>query len=142
MVEAWNRRVSPSPHAELVGDEDPIVGHKTLKNGSHTPLRKREADAIIAAVDKAEEARRTAMPDEQSAIRALFNAHYRLKDFGWRDAIYCPKDGSTFRVIEAGSTGIDTASYHGEWPNGSWWIHDDGDMWPSRPILYKENKHD
>jgi len=53
--------------------------------------------------------------------------------------IYCPKDGTTFNVLEAGSTGIFVAHYEGEWPTGSWWIHDEeyGDLSPSRPILFK-----
>lgn len=41
---------------------------------------------------------------------------------GWREASYCPKDGTHFQAIEAGSTGIHDANYTGEWPNGSWWI--------------------
>ena len=52
------------------------------------------------------------------------------------DAIYCPKDGSVFKVIEFGSTGIFDCHYDGEWPKGRWWTHDGGDLWPSRPVMY------
>ena len=138
-----SKLLAASPPAATEGwvsvptEDDPIVGHKTLRDGSHIPLHRKEADAIIARVNAATERRRVAMPDEQSALQALGNAYQRLRDFDWNDAIYCPKDGSEFFVIEAGSTGIHTAHYQGEWPDGYWLIHDDGDLWPSRPILYK-----
>lgn len=53
------------------------------------------------------------------------------------DAIYCPKDGSTFEIIEVGSTGIFRAHYHGEWPTGGWLAEDGGDLWPSHPCLFR-----
>lgn len=97
---------------------------------------------LIASLEKqiAEaKARRLAlMPTENEAISIFFDAHQRLKELGWQEAIYCPKDGSTFHVIEPGSTGIHVASYQGEWPDGSWWVHcEDGDMCPSHPCLWK-----
>jgi hypothetical protein len=54
------------------------------------------------------------MPTEQDAINVLNSAYERLKEFDWNDPIYCPKDGSSFDVIEAGSTGIHRAHYQGE----------------------------
>ena len=60
-----------------------------------------------------------------------------MKRLGWNDAIYCPKDGSLFLVIEPGSTGRHVAHYDGEWPKGTWWVHEAGDLWPSRPCLFK-----
>jgi hypothetical protein len=119
---------------------DKIVGHKTFQDGygfRHEPLYESEADALIAQCDAADARRKEAMPDEASAIRALFDAYTRLKDLGWNDPVYCPKDGSVFKVIEAGSTGIHDCIYEGTWPTGSWWIISDGDMWPSRPTLFK-----
>ena len=77
------------------------------------------------------------MPTEQDAINAMFSAWLRLKELGWRDACYCPKDGSVFQVIEAGSTGIFDCHYEGEWPKGRWWIHADNDLCPSRPVMFK-----
>lgn len=88
-----------------------------------------------AAVEKI--ARLKHMPTEQDALRTMFAAYQRLKELGWNDAIYCPKDGSSFDVIEPGSTGIHRAHYSGDWPKGSWWVEDAGDLWPSRPILYR-----
>jgi hypothetical protein len=51
--------------------------------------------------------------------------------------MYCPKDGSEFEVLEAGSTGIHRCVYQGEWPTGRYWILADGDMSPSEPVLYR-----
>ena len=77
------------------------------------------------------------LPDEQSALNAMFEAYDRLREFGWREACYCPKDGTPFQAIEAGSTGIFDCTYQGEWPTGSYWIADGGDLWPSTPILFR-----
>lgn len=75
-------------------------------------------------------------PEEAAALNDLFAAYQRLKALGWNDAVYCPKDGTKFAAIEAGSTGVHLADYQGEWPSGGWWVYD-GDIWPSRPILFK-----
>lgn len=82
-------------------------------------------------------ARLREMPTEADALRVMFAAYTRLKELGWREAIYCPKDGSSFDVIEAGSTGVHRCHYQGKWPDGSWWIEEAHDLWPSRPILYR-----
>ncbi len=126
---------------------DDIVGHKTFATDErdeygmpahrHEPLTRAEAELIRASVDAAQAKREQAMPDEQSAIKHMWDGWYRLKDFGWHEASYCPKDGTHFQVIEAGSTGIHDCVYEGEWPKGSYWLHGDGDIWPSRPILFK-----
>lgn len=92
----------------------------------------------MAQVEAATQRRAELMPDEPAAIRMMFEAHQRLKELGWNDAIYCPKDGSEFDVIEPGSTGIHRCHYHGEWPTGKWYIAADGDLWPSRPVLYRK----
>lgn len=114
-----------------------IVGHKTLTDGSHVPLRRDEASALWAACEAAREKRAADMPDEQAALNVMGQAFERLRELGWREAIYCPKDGTPFQVIEPGSTGIHRAHYHGEWPTGGWLIEGDGDLWPSRPCLFK-----
>lgn len=126
--------------SDMTRGDNPIVGHKTWADGSHTPLRKDEADALWASAEAERLKRATDMPTEQDAINAMWSAYQRLKELDWSDAIYCPKDGSTFDVIEVGSTGIHTAHYEGEWPNGHWWIHADGDLCPSRPVLYRRTE--
>lgn len=124
-----------------------IVGHKTIDTGEigaegfpvlrHAPLTRAESEAIIEAID-AECAKRAAdMPDEQAAISVMFQSWLRLRELGWREAMYCPKDGRSFKVIEPGSTGIFDCHYHGEWPTGSYWVSDAHDLWPSHPVLFK-----
>ncbi|MHA0335813.1 hypothetical protein [Sphingomonas aquatilis] len=124
----------------MTEDANPIVGHTTWADGSRTPLRKDEADAIWASAEAEREKRAADMPTEQDAIRALWSAYQRLKELDWNDAMYCPKDGSIFDAIEVGSTGIHSCHYEGQWPNGHWWISEAGDLWPSRPILYRRTE--
>ena len=130
-----------------MGNSDDIVGHKTIDTGEtcpetgfpkirHEPLTRAEAEEMFAAVDAAKKRRAEMMPDEKAARALFFEAWLRLKEFGWREAIYCPKDGSEFQAIEAGSTGIHRCHYAGEWPKGSWWVVD-GDVWPSHPVLFR-----
>jgi hypothetical protein len=117
------------------------VGHKTFRNDRgelyHEPLTRREADELIAAADAAKAKRAADMPTEKDAIEAMWSAFQRLRELGWHEAIYCPKDGSRFDAIEPGSTGIFRTHYSGEWPKGSWWAEDAGDLWPAHPILYR-----
>lgn len=128
---------------------DDIVGHKTIETGErdehgfpihrHEPLTRAEGAALLKAANEAKADRERRMPDEQSAIRALFDAWLRLKDFNWREPMYCPKDGSHFNIIELGSTGIFEGAYRGTWPNGSWDSWDDGDSYCSSiaPAMFK-----
>lgn len=123
-----------------MSESDPVVGHKTFhdENGyRHEPLRAIEADALWAAAEAQREKRREMMPDEVATLHMLGQVYQRLKELGWNDAIYCPKDGTHFDAIEFGSTGIHECHYSGDWPKGSWWISDDGDLWPSRPVMYR-----
>ena len=129
----------PSKH-----EHDPVVGYKTYRDGPlgfrREPLRASDADKIMDAVREADKRRAELMPDEQAAIRMMFEAHKRLRELGWNNAIYCPKDGSEFDVIESGSTGIHRCHYSGEWPTGSWWVSDEHDTYPSRPVLYRKRR--
>jgi len=96
-----------------------------------------EIERMFAEFEAAEKARAVAMPDEKTALMVMFSAYQRLKELGFREAIYCPKDGTLFDAIEAGSTGIGTCNYYGEWPAGGWHMHEAGDLWPSNPILWR-----
>ena len=124
--------------------EDPVVGHKTMRrpDGSHyhVPMTQAEADALLASIEADDARRNELMPTEDSARLMFFDAWLRLKDFGWKEAIYCPKDGSVFEAIEPGSSGVHACSYEGEWPKGSWWVHEDGHSCPSHPALYRKRK--
>lgn len=92
---------------------------------------------LLTAIDAKNAEQAARMPDTKAALAQLHDAFDRLKKLGWSEAMYCPKDGSTFEAIEAGSTGIFSCHYEGEWPKGSWWLADGGDLWPSRPILWR-----
>lgn len=75
--------------------------------------------------------------DEKRILGEMFSRYQELVKLGWQDIVYCPKNGTTFLCIDAGSTGVHKCQYLGEWPKGAWWILEAGDMWPSRPILWK-----
>lgn len=98
--------------------DDPVVGHKTRFDGSHEPLLKSEADAIMVSVRNAKQKRRKSMPTTQTALAVLCEAKERLKELGWRNGAYCPKDGTSFAVCEFGSTGMWKGFYCGKWPDG------------------------
>ena len=100
-------------------------------------INEEEWDRQAKAFAERDAARAALMPTEQDAIKLMFEAFTRLKDLGWREAIYCPKDGTEFDAIEPGSTGIHATHYSGEWPDGGWWVSAQGDLWPSRPVLYR-----
>lgn len=124
---------------------DDYHGHMTFKDGSHVALSKEDAEMLWRASEDIERRRKELIPTEQAAIHLFFQAWQRLKDFGWREAMYCPKDGTAFDVIEAGSTGIHDCQYQGQWPDGRFWVADAGDLWPSDPVLFrlrKEPRHD
>lgn len=116
---------------------DGYHGHMTMQDGSHVALTADQAKDLWAAMEASNQRRAEKLPDVETALRAMGEAYFRLQELGWRDATYCPKDGSPFEVIEAGSTGIHRAHYQGTWPNGTWWVEDEGDLYPSRPILFR-----
>mgnify|MGYP001562312143 CR=1 FL=1 len=72
-------------------------------------------------------------PDEAAELLVMFRAFDALRKLGWREAIYAPCDGKPFLCIEEGSTGILKCSRDSE---RRFWIYD-GDLWPSRPVLWK-----
>lgn len=124
-----------------MSDPNEIVGHKTFcENGQyrHEAMTRAEADALWAGVEREDARRKALIPDEDAAIRLFFDAWLRLKEFGWREACYCPKDGRPFDVIEAGSTGIHPCYYDGEWPTGYYMAGEGMDVGPSRPVLFRE----
>ena len=98
---------------------------------------KMSAEEIFADIDRRDKERAQKMPDEKAALEQMLDAFIRLKDLGWREAMYCPKDGTMFDAISAGSTGICPTKYDGEWPKGRYWGYEANDVWPSHPILFK-----
>jgi|TARA_R100000093_G_scaffold41509_5_gene21717 hypothetical protein len=108
-----------------------------MSDGSREPIRANEAETIMAQIEAGRVVRREQLPDLKACLTMLGRVSERMRELGWKDAIYCPKDGSPFEAIEFGSTGIHVAGYEGKWPKGSWWVYGGGDMWPSRPILWR-----
>lgn len=93
---------------------------------------------MLMAEFKANKAKRAAnMPTEQDAMLLMLEAHQRLLELGWKEAIYSPKDGTVFEALEAGCSVAGRCHYMGDWPSGGWWMHEAGDLWPSRPILWR-----
>lgn len=88
-----------------MSNEHDYHGHVTMSDGSHQALSTDEAKAIWDAIKRAEAERAERMPDTRSALATLVSAEQRMKELGWRDSRYCPREGS-FAVCEIGSTGI------------------------------------
>lgn len=120
------------------------VGWATMTDRTHRSITSAEAEELWKASEDRRAARALAMPGEQSAINAMFDAFDRLRELGWREGIYAPKDGSKFQIIEGGSTGIFECHYSGTWPNGYWMTFDDRDCYPSSsaPLLYRLSPED
>lgn len=114
-----------------------FYGSATMTDGSRVELTEQQAEALWKSAEASRAVIEVKYPDEASCLKAMCEAFHRLKDFGWSEAMYCPKDGSSFDAIEAGSSGIHRCHYSGDWPNGSWWVADAGDLWPSSPILFR-----
>lgn len=108
---------------------------------------KEQAAAIFAAISEKDADRQARMPTTVSALEQICMGIERLKSIGWREGCYCPKDGSEFAVVSLGSTGIFTAFYDGEWPNGHLFSCDfvtgvDGHFWkPLDKLTDDEKKH-
>jgi len=134
----------------MVESPNDIVGHKTFATGEicpetgfpamrHEPLTRAEANAMWARAERCQEARAMTMPTEQDALHSMFDAWQRLKELGWREGKYCPRDGTVFHTIELGSTGIFDGDCRGEWPHCTWTTYDETDAYPSSqaPALFK-----
>ena len=93
-----------------------------------------DAETMWAEVQGQARTRAANMPTEQRAITALFDAWYRLQDFGWRQSCYAPRDGTTCEFIECGSTGIHTGFCR---EDGHIWLEGEGDLWPSKAVLFR-----
>jgi len=101
---------------------------------------KLNAKQIFEEFERAEKERAELMPDETTALKVMFSAYQRLEELGFKNAIYCPKDGTVFEAIEAGSTAIGRCMYNGKWPTGHYWMLEARELWPSRPILFRSIK--
>jgi hypothetical protein len=71
---------------------------------------------------------------EGDAIRGLDRSYRALKELGWRDAMYAPRDGTPIDLIEVGCTAVLTNCYRDE---VGFWQHAANETWPTRPILFR-----
>ncbi len=94
-------------------------------------------EQILHDIQDQEKARAIAMPTEEAALHQMRDVFLRLKELGWTEAQYCPKDGKTCLFIEFGSSHVFHGHYSGEWPNGVFLLEDQGDLYPSRPVLFR-----
>lgn len=97
-------------------------------------------DDLIKRLDEVKQQRAEEMPTEKEALEVMFRGFLRLKELGWNFPMHCPKDGSEFFVVEAGSTGIFPCVYIGEWPDGEYWARDGDESYSVRPMLFKKAK--
>jgi hypothetical protein len=91
---------------------DEYHGSMRMTDGSRVQFTAEEAKAIWDRVKQVDEERAAQMPTARDALSVLSGAVDRLKTLGWRDARYCPRDGSEFAVCEIGSTGMWSAFFH------------------------------
>lgn len=103
-----------------------------------------KGDEILAEAKERRRSIAQEMPTEQDAIDAMYRAYSRLRDLGWSDGIYMPKDGTAVTVIQIGSTGQFKCRYSGEWADGFFNLYDGCDVYPSRsvPPLFKAPSSD
>lgn len=100
-----------------------------------------DPEVILAEIEAAKARRAEAMPTEQDAIRAMFDAYTRLKELGWRDGRHMPTTGARFAGIQSGSTGIHayTGEREADLLRQPMYVIFDGDLWPTRipPVLFR-----
>ena len=113
-----------------------IHGSFTDDDGIRREMSQEEANQIMVNVDAADDRRRKEIPDVFSALSKMLDIMQRMQEFGWRDAIYCPKDGSHFALIHYQSSGIFFGCYIGEWPTGD--IHYQDCVSPPEDMWWKD----
>lgn len=96
-----------------------------------------EGSTIIAEIARLQAERAAAMPTVEDALKQIAGAMQRLDDLGFRDAIYAPKDGTVVDLIEAGTAIVLSGHYMSYGPGGCFFVHCEGDLWPSNPILFR-----
>lgn len=106
----------------------------------------------ISMMDRIEaraKARRQRVPTEEDAFRLSHDCFERLKELGWREIQYCPKDGTEFDAYCFGDLVSFDCTYEGQWPDGMWVQHDEDDsivcypsLWRPKSQTHKPARHD
>ena len=89
-------------------------GHKTMSDGSHVALSADEAKALWERIENEKNERASKLPDSLACLSAISQAKNRMRELGWREGVYCPRNGETFAVSQIGSTGM----WSGHWSPG------------------------
>jgi hypothetical protein len=92
-----------------------------------------DVHAILRKHEEQKRARAEQLPTEQDCLAVMQQAFHRLRELGWREAIYAPKDGRAFDAIEFGCAAILECQYLGEHVFAA----EAGDLWPARPNLFR-----
>lgn len=97
------------------------------------------AEQIWSDYERSKAERAEQFPEFKDCLQMMLKIKERLRDFGWNDGIHAPKNGTTFEVIEWGSTGVFDCSYSGDWPEGHWVTCDGHDLYPSSsaPLMFR-----
>jgi hypothetical protein len=103
----------------------------------HVTRTRSEVAAMLAELDAEKQARAERMPTEQDAIDAMWQAYQRLRELGWREAMYMPASNAWFSTVEPGSTGIHETRRD---DSRSYWTSDGGDLWPASPCLFRDRR--
>ena len=126
-------------------DDEKYHGHATMDDGTHVALTEEVAKSLWDAAMKRKADAARDMPTTKDALKVMHRGHSRLRDLGWKDGIYCPKDGEPFAMIQFGSTGIFEGWYMGEWPDGrvdscDYLNHPHGLMWKPLAALTDDER--
>jgi hypothetical protein len=97
------------------------------------------AEELWTDVQRIRTERAEQFPEFKDCLLTMLMAKDRLREFGWNDGMYAPRDGTVFEVIEFGSTGVFDCYYEGEWADGYWMVSDGMDLYPSRsvPLMFR-----
>ena len=95
-------------------------------------ITKEEGEALWASAMKHKAERAERLPTEEVCIREMVECWARLKELGWKEAMYAPKDGSRIDVIEPGCSAV-LDGWRDE--KGRFWSGEEG--WPVTPTLFR-----
>lgn len=90
-------------------------GSMTTIDGKRIAITPEQAKAMWEDCERADAERQKQFPDTLSCLQAMSSAAERLRQLGWRNGRYCPRDGTSFAVCQVGSTGM----WKGLWTNDS-----------------------
>lgn len=89
-----------------MSDDKQFSGAMTTIDGKRVALTPEQAKAMWQQIEHEDAKRALALPSSLDCLKAMCSAEGRMKQLGWRDGRYCPRDGSAFAVCQVGSTGM------------------------------------